>query len=302
MGNKEKNANYIDERRGKQFRTYFQFSMIALCFVAVFALFYACQSSNSNKLSADDVSIIQYDLPADDAPVAVFETSYGTFKAVIYKDEVPEFYEYFTGLVNDGYYDGTQVFAVQDGVYFMGGSKTDDGTDNSDTDTTDVDPEITPNLWPFKGALISYGDKGGTYFNQKVMSGSRILFVDTVEFTDEFKEELDSAGGNEDLIKTFEDKGGIPNFAQQYTIFGQVYDGMDVYDEICSAEVDDSDTLKPTQSVTFTKVYMSTYGENKNDEFFTPTVGAESAVDSLSESGTDLSSEVPDSDSESISD
>lgn len=262
--------NYIDQQRGKRFRTYFQFSLIAVCFVIVFAVFYACQNKtgNSGKLDVDDVKIIQYDLPKEDDPVVIFETSKGTFKAVIYEDEVPEFAEYFINLVNQGYYDGTYVFAVQDGVYFMGGSKSTDGTDTDDTEKTTLEPEITPNLWPFKGALISYGDKGGSFWDQKVMSGSRILFVDTMDFTDEFKDELDSAGGNEELVETFKEKGGIPNFVQQYTIFGQVYDGMEVYDEICGIEVTDSEALTPTEEITFDKVYISTYGENRNDEFF----------------------------------
>lgn len=266
----KKERNYIDARRGKQFRTYFQFSMIAVCFVIVFAVFYACQGTkNSGKLDPDDVNIIQFDLPGDDAPVAVFETSMGTFKAVIYEDEAPDFCEYFTGLVNDGYYDGTHVFAVQENVYFMGGSKSDDGTDTDDTDKDTLEPEITPDLWPFKGALVSYGDKGGSFFSQKVMSGSRILFVNSVDFTEEFMEELDSAGGNESLIETFKEKGGVPNFAQQYTIFGQVYDGMDIYDDICGTEVTDSESLRPVKDITIDRVYMSTYGENKNDGFFT---------------------------------
>ncbi|WP_294408418.1 peptidylprolyl isomerase [uncultured Ruminococcus sp.] len=281
-----KETNYIDRNKGKRFRTYFQFSMIAVCFVLVFALFYACQGrSNSAKLNSEDVKVIQYDLPSDDAAVAVFETSKGTFKAVIYEDEAPKTAKYFRELVDSGYYDGTYVFAVQDGVYFMGGSKSENGTDTDDTNKETIDPEITPDLWPFRGALISYGDKGGTVFNQKVMSGSRMLFVDTVEFTDEFVEELDSAGGNDELVETFKEKGGIPNFAQQYTIFGQIYDGYDVYDEICSADVVNSENLTPKSKITFDKVYMSTYGENRNDEFFTASVvPAESAVDTDTES------------------
>lgn len=264
-----KSANKNPLKTGN-FRTYFQFSMIAICFIIVFCMFYACQkSSGGAKLDFDNVELIQYELPADDAPVAVFETDKGTFKAVIYKDEAPQTADYFIDLVNDGYYDGTHVFAVQDGVYFMGGSKTDNGITDSDTDTTNIDRELSPNLWPFKGALISYGDKGGSVFSKQVMSGSRILFVDTVDFTDEFKSELDSTGGNKDVIDAFKENGGVPNFSQQYTIFGQVYDGLDIYDEICSVEVTDSESLKPADSLTFKKVYMSTYGENKNDKFFT---------------------------------
>lgn len=291
---KKNGNNYNLSDKSRRFRTYFQFSMIGICFIAVFALFYACQSAgnSSGNLNPDDVEIIQYQLPEDDAPVVVFETSKGTFKAVVYEDEVPEFAEYFIDLVNEGYYDGTHIFAVQDGVYFMGGSKSLDGTDTDDTDKEKLDPEITPALWPFRGALISYGDKGGSVFNKKIMSGSRILFVDTVKFTDEFVEELDSVDGNEELVNTFKSKGGVPNFSQQYTIFGQVYEGLDVYDDICTAEVTDSESLNPAVDITLDKVYMSTYGENKNDEFFSLSDSSVTEAPSAENSdSTDISSE-----------
>lgn len=285
----KKEKSYIDIQRGKRFRLYFQFSMIAICFILVFAIFHACQnaSQNADKLNPEDVEIIQYDLPEDDDPVVVFETSRGTFKAVVYEDEVPEISKYFIDLVNEGYYNGTHVFAVQEDVYFMGGSKSTDGTDTDDTNKDKIEPEITPSLWPFKGALVSYGDKGGSVFNQKVMSGSRILFVDTVEFTDEFMAELDSTGGNDELVDTFKEKGGVPNFSQQYTIFGQVYDGMDVYDDICAADVTDSESLRPSEDITLDNVYMSTYGENRNDEFF----NLNADPDSGESSGSDNSAE-----------
>ena len=269
MENKKPKKNYYDVQRSRRFRIYFNFSMIALAFVLVFTLFNACQRMKTGTLDPDNVDLIQYQVPKDDAPVVVFETSEGNFTAVLYPEQAPKFVEYFEDLVKDGYYDGTYVFAVQKDVYFMGGSKSSDGTETDDTDKTQIDPEINKDLWPFKGALISYGDKGGSIFNKKIMSGSRILFVDTVEFTDEFKEELDSAGGNTELVETFKSKGGIPNFSQQYTIFGQVYDGFDAYDAVCRAEVmKDDDDLRPKKDIIIKKAYLSTYGEHRNDSFF----------------------------------
>ena len=266
---KKTKKNYYDDKRSRRFKTYFQFSMIALCFVLVFTLFQACQRvKGGGSLDPEDVDLIQYELPANDAPVVVFETSQGDFTAVLYPEQAPKFVEYFTDLVNKGYYDDTYVFAVQQDVYFMGGSKSKNGTDTNDTDRTQLEPELHEDLWPFKGALISYGDKGGTILNKKIMSGSRILFVDTVEFTDEFNAELESAGANDELVETFKKKGGIPNFSQQYTIFAQVYDGFDAYDKICAAEVNNEKELRPKTEIMINKAYISTYGEHRNDSFF----------------------------------
>ena len=256
-------------QRNLRFRAYFKVSLLAMAVVLVVGFFYACQVSTAGKLDPKDVDLIQFQLPSDDATVAIFETTEGSFKAVIYEDQVPNFTKYFKELVGEQYYDDTYVFAVQKDVYFMGGSKADDGTNTDDTDTKKIEPELSADLWPFKGALVSYGDKGGTIFSRKIMSGSRILFVNSVEFTQEFMDELDSAGGNEELVEAFKEKGGVPNFSQQYTVFGQVYDGMEVYDKICTSEVKDEKSLKPKKEIKIKSVKLSTYGENRNDEFFT---------------------------------
>ena len=260
---------YMGPEKKDRFGLIFKFSIAALILVGIIIVFYSCQLRNRPTLDLENVKLVQYELPQDDAPVVVFETSLGTFKAVLFPDETPEFYEYFTNLVNDGYYDGTYVFAVQDEVFFMGGSKTNDGVTDSQTDETNFDQELSANLWPFRGAMIAYGNETQSLFDDSVRSGSRILFVDTVEFTEEFVAELDSVDGNEDVKTAFKNKGGVPNFSQQYTIFGQVYDGLDTYDKICTYDVKDEENLNPIDDIKFEKVYMSTYGEHKNDQAFT---------------------------------
>ena len=110
-------------------------------------------------------------------------------------------------------------------------------------------------------------------FSKKKVSNSYLLFVDNYDLTEEEQAELDSklADSNnipEDITDAFEKYGGVLNFSQQYTVFGQVYDGLDIYDEICGTDVADSETLKPREDIQFTKVYMSTYGENKNSNAF----------------------------------
>lgn len=157
---------------------------------------------------------------------------------------------------------------VQDGVYFIGGTKQADGQTTSDTDTTTIEAEYSKNLWPLKGALCAYTQEQGHLFSKKKVSNSYLLFVDNYDLTEEEQAELDSklADSNnipEDITDAFEKYGGVLNFSQQYTVFGQVYDGLDIYDEICGTDVADSETLKPREDIQFTKVYMSTYGENK---------------------------------------
>lgn len=254
-----------DKNRNK---TIAQVSILVICFVMIVAL--TIMFSNFSKKKGEDFQnpeLVQRKLPADDATVAVFETTKGTFKAVLYEEQAPEACKYFKDLVKTGYYDGTYVFGVQKDVYFLGGSKAKDGTDTDDTDKKTLDKEISSDLWPFKGALISFGGKNNKFISSEV-SGSRILFVGSVEFTDEFKQELESASDNSEINSAFEEMGGVPNFTKQYTIFAQVYDGMDIYEKICKAGSGDESSITPTEEIKFTKVSLSTYKEHKNDSFF----------------------------------
>lgn len=244
-----------------------QLMMMAFCFLMIVLLVIIMgKMSRASKPDYENAKLVQRKVPSANDTVAVFETTKGTFKAVIYEDEAPEICKYFKDLVKQGYYDGTYVFGVEKDVYFLGGSKAADGNDTQDTDTTTFDKELSPNLWPFKGSLISYGGKDNKFFSSNV-SGSRIMFVNSVEFDDEMNKTLDSAG-NKEVNEVFKKLGGVPNFAQQYTIFGQVYDGFDCYEKICAAGEGDSSTIVPTEEIKITKVTLSTYGEHKNDSFF----------------------------------
>lgn len=294
--NRENNSTTGESYVRKRMMTYFQFSMIAIVFVVVFAIIYFVSTGidGKNKIDYNCAELIQYDLPADDTPVVVYETDLGTFKAVLYEEQAPEYCEYFEKLVNDGYYDGTHVFGVQDGVYFMGGSKTSDGTDDDATDKTEHDPEKSKDLWPFYGSMAAYGNRKSA-FNSQIQAGSRVLFIGSIEFDEETSEQLESASENKQLNDAFRNKGGVPNFSQQYTIFAQVYDGFDAYAAVLGADVvkpsesDDDNTadLRPKDDIVFNKVYMSTYGENKNDEFFNleENISAETVLGS--ENGSD---------------
>lgn len=286
--NKPNNSTMGVPHARRKMMAYFQFSLIALVFVVVFALIYfvSMKKDEKNKIDYSTAELIQFEQPADDAEVVVYETSVGTFKALLYPEQAPEYCEYFKGLVKDGYYDGTYVFAVQDGVYFMGGSKTYDGTDNDDTDKNEVAPELSKDLWPFYGAIAAYGNQKSA-FNKQIQAGSRSLFIGSIEFDEATKKELDSASDNKKLNEAFKTHGGVPNFSQQYTIFAQVYDGLDAYADMLAVEVlkpsdseGGSSDLRPKASVKLEKVYLSTYGENRNDEFFDGGSGGDSDSDS----------------------
>ena len=241
----------------------FKASIIMMILVMIIFLTYACMGTQNQLLSdAEKIEFLQYTVPEDDATVVIFETTLGTMKAVLFEDQAPKYCKYFEELVTSGYYDDTYYFYVEDkqNAYSFGGAKAPDGADTDDTDKDMLEPEKSTYLWPFRGALCTYGREKGI-INKRNTTGSRVIFVNSIDFDEDTTAQMRELDANEKLVEYFIERGGVPNFSQQFTIFGQVYDGIDVLEAINSVEVDDDN--KPVSDVKIITAKLSTYGENR---------------------------------------
>lgn len=243
----------------------------AFSFAAVSCMSYM-GSQTGNYIDMENLELVQTETPEDDAPVAVIKTSLGDIKAVLYPEYAPNAVASFTRLAESGYYDNTYVFQSEPGVYFGAGSATKNGNlgDNYDEEAENVEQELHQNLWPFRGALcsMSTGKKGGFFKKLSgkapTINGSRFAVLNSVEFTDEFKQELlETNKDNTIIADTFIELGGVPNLSQQITIFGQTYEGFDVIDKLTSLEVsEEEDDMKiPVDDIMIETIEISTYGD-----------------------------------------
>lgn len=264
--------------KSKAFTRYLSVSLVAIFVILVFVGFIWLAGAKQRGIP-DDIDFIQLKTPSDSAPVVVFETNIGTMKAVLYPKETPEYYNYFKNLVESGYYDGTYICAVVDKAYALGGTVSPDPaydssksanvigmTENGEEseqenakqpDMTQIKAEISDNLWPIRGALCSFiGSSLG-----KNYAGSSMIFINDVTVVNKayMDEGALKRSYGEQLGTVFAEQGGIPNFSMEYTIFAQIYDGWDVFDAICNAEVLSSS--QPASDIVFERVYLSTYGE-----------------------------------------
>jgi peptidyl-prolyl cis-trans isomerase A (cyclophilin A) len=62
-------------------------------------------------------------------PIAVFDTSLGTFKIELYEDKVPITAGNFVKLVNDGFYDGMTFYRISDNFMIQAGRYFPDGSE-----------------------------------------------------------------------------------------------------------------------------------------------------------------------------
>lgn len=272
----------VNPMRNPAFVKYFKFSLIAIIFLAALLIFLTFNKSDDNKY--ENIKFVQYKGYSDDTDVVVYETTLGTFKAVLFEDEAPNYVKYYKKLVESGYYNNTYVFGVVTGnddenkgdhLYFTGGAKTADGETTDNTNTETVDAEISPNMWTFKGALGSFVGTDGMLFWKKNVAGSSVMFFGNSVTSEEKKEKVKSSenvdSSLESVYNELSDKlctyGGVPEASQQYTIFGQVCDGWEAYNKILSAEVKDidDDDYQPLDDIKFTRVYLTTWGKIKSD-------------------------------------
>ena len=63
--------------------------------------------------------------PAAGDTIAVFDTSAGVFKAVLFPDKAPQAYDNFAGLVQAGYYNGLTFSRVESGFVVEAGQGAD---------------------------------------------------------------------------------------------------------------------------------------------------------------------------------
>lgn len=243
------------------FRKYMGISFALIVLILAFVLIVWLAGGRKLNLP-DNFVLLQIETPQDNAPVVVYETNLGTMKAVLYPDEAPEYYNYYTKLVESGYYNGTYICAIQEGAYALGGTKFSNPnvTESPESDMSQIEAEVSPNLWPFKGALASFVGTGGVWPFDHNLAGSSVLFINDIDDAYMAPEALNRTWG-EELGSAFAQQGGVPNFAQKYTIFGQIYDGWEVYDAIMGSEV--LETLQPASDIVFENVYISTYGAEK---------------------------------------
>lgn len=228
--------------------------------------------SNKNRMyiNVDTLELVQLEEPQEGDPIAIVNTSLGEIRMVLYPEYSPNAVANFIELAESGYYDNTYVFHSEDGVYSAAGSKVKDGTmpDGYDKSRELIERELHQNLWPFKGAVLSLSTTvdrglkemffgGGTYY-----CGSRFAIVNTIEFTDEIKEQLAAASESQVVSDAFIEKGGIPNFSQQMTVIGQTYEGLDVVEKLASLETESAEDAAykiPKEDIMILSVEISEY-------------------------------------------
>lgn len=181
--------------------------------------------------------------------VVVIETNYGTIKAKLYND-TPLHRDNFIKLVNEGWYNGSPFHRVIKNFMIQGGQNADGRLDPGYT----VPAEFRDNHFHKKGALCA-ARQGDQVNPQKASSGSQFYIVQGQLFDDKKLELYEERLGkifNASQRQAYKTVGGTPHLDGDYTVFGEVTEGLDVVDRIAAVKTGYMDV--PVEPVIINKI------------------------------------------------
>ena len=200
------------------------------------------------------MALEQLKLPAKGEEIVVITTNHGTIKARLFPEIAPKAVENFKTHTKNGYYDGVTFHRVIKDFMIQGGDPEGTGMGGESIWGKPFEDEFDINYRNFRGALSMANAGPNT-------NGSQFFIVqlDNVEedIIRQMAELGEEKGFPNDVIDSYKKLGGTFWLDFKHTVFGQVFEGMEVIDKIATSDVDRND--KPLKPVIMEKVEIVVY-------------------------------------------
>ena len=196
--------------------------------------------------------INQLGMPTKGETIAVMHTSMGDIKIKFFKEVAPLAVENFLTHAKNGYYNGIVFHRVINDFMIQGGDPSATGCGGESIWGKDFKDEFSNEVHNLRGALsmanAGPGTNGSQFFIVQAKSVDPRLIKQMRRLSDNFP-----TACVEDYVKV----GGTPHLDYHHTVFGQVFEGMDVVDKIASTDVDFRD--RPLKDVTINAIDVIEY-------------------------------------------
>lgn len=234
-------------------------SILIVVAAAICCALYSCAKDDGGNqeevnYSLEFENLLQNQKPNNGDKIAVMETSMGTVKIMFFPEIAPKAVENFITLSENGYYDGITFHRVMNEFMIQGGDPTASGYGGESCWGKSFEDEFSKYLFNFRGALSMANSGANT-------NGSQFFINQNNGYSDENWELIKSRYGVSDEIVELYKKmgGGAPWLDGHHTVFGQVFEGMDVVDAIAAVPVDSKS--KPLDDVTIVSIRIEEYEE-----------------------------------------
>jgi peptidyl-prolyl cis-trans isomerase B (cyclophilin B) len=159
--------------------------------------------------------------------IAVVETNYGTFKIKFYPMVAPKHVEHFKKLVREGFYNGLAFHRVAPENLVQGGDPNSKSGNRESWGKGQPDQETVPaefNSMTFLPGIVGAARKG-----DNINSATSQFFISLTNH---------------------------PEWNGRYTVFGNVFEGLDVVRRISNAKLE-AGTERPQEKVVMRRVYLA---------------------------------------------
>ena len=221
----------------------------------------------------------QLNMPSEGEEIANINTNFGSFKIRFFPDAAPKAVENFKTLSRNGYYNGIRFHRIIEDFMIQGGDPEGSGRGGESIWGESFEDEFSSNLLNITGALAMANSgpntNGSQFFinhqnpesfhgwdnlnrayevylkNPELFSARYGSTVDMSKVTDEVKNLYERYGGNIHLDGYYNTQG------RGHTVFGQVFEGLDVVENISKVETDEND--KPLKDVKIEYISIENY-------------------------------------------
>ena len=203
-------------------------------FILLISAFYftstVAQTTKKNKAQTNQIVEISTDL--------------GNIKIRLF-DETPKHRDNFIKLASEGFYDSTLFHRVIKNFMIQGGdpdskrAKPGVMLGNGDVGYT-IPAEFVDTIFHKKGVLAAARDNNPT----KASSGCQFYIVQGKVFTDADLDMIEARTGNKYTPaqrKAYTTIGGTPHLDRNYTVYGEVIEGLEVVDKIAGVQTGQAD-------------------------------------------------------------
>lgn len=189
------------------------------------------------------MSQYQINPPKDGDPVAIMKTNMGDIKIKLFPKEAPKAVSNFATHAKDGYYNGLIFHRVIQDFMIQGGDPQGTGVGGKSIWGKSFEDEFDLGLRNYYGALSMANSGPNT-------NGSQFFIVQAKSVPEGMisqMENLEDQGFPKEVTELYKQLGGTPWLDFKHTVFGYVYEGMDVVDSIAAVRVGAND--KPVHDV-----------------------------------------------------
>lgn len=188
------------------------------------------------------MSNYQLKAPESGDIIATMKTNMGDIKIKFFPKEAPKAVENFTTHAKNGYYNGLIFHRVIKDFMIQGGDPTGTGMGGESIWGRSFEDEFDPALHNLRGSLSMANAGPGT-------NGSQFFIVQAKDVPANMLGQMKQMPESfpEDTVNAYAELGGTPWLDFRHTVFGQVFEGMEVVDAIAAVKVGNAD--KPVEPV-----------------------------------------------------